>query len=364
MSTTATTATTTKKTADIGLNQSVVEGKFRYVSAGHTPEASPDKFHLPALSEFGDERVLPLHSVRPIPSVQDLPKASDHVQLDTHGFTAVHRPTVLHAPPFSPQSFKDPELLKKHLIPDTAEMLKQMTGCKTVTTEALLLRAALWTSTDSLAAHGGSGDDSDSGGLETGFPQFIGFNPLAGGASPASKIHLDYSPEGARTHVRRFHPDTSRSAADIIAAEDSLQAAGKSLKEHYKDSDGPRWALYSIWRPLKPVKRDPLAVVDYKTVKEEDYIPVGVNYPCLGRPGTNDTHSANCFLAKHSEGHKWYWIDNQSPEEVLVLRFFDSDVEPSHGTAAGGVLHSSVEMAGTDDVEARESLEIRCMCIW
>ncbi|KAI0116560.1 hypothetical protein F4776DRAFT_656243 [Hypoxylon sp. NC0597] len=336
-------------------------GKLRYVAAGHVPQASPHNLHLPALSEFGDERFLPLYSVRPIPTVSELPSCINHAQLDTHGFTAVHHATTLHGSPYSSESFKDPQLLKQYLIPETAEMMKQITGCKTVITEFLLLRTAIWTPTDSLATHGE--DAAEASELETGFPQFIGFNPKHGGASPASKIHLDFSPNGSRTHIRKFHPDMAKVASDIIRHEDSLLAAGKNLKESYKGSGGPRWALYSIWRPLKTVKRDPLAVIGNGSFTEEDCVPVKVQFPNMGT-GTNETHLCESLLATYSEDHKWYWIDKQTPQEVLVLRFFDSDAEGDGRVAAGGTFHSSVELPGMENEAPRESLEIRCLCIW
>lgn len=339
-----------------------VQAKLRYVAEGHAPEASPHNFHLPDIAEFGDTRSMPLHSVRPVPTIDELSTNSGHVTLETHGFTAIRHPTALHAPPYGPHSFKDPEMLKRHVIPDTEAALKKMTGCKTVITEALLLRCALWSATDSLAAHGSA--DGKTSELETGFPQFIGFNPISGGGSPASKIHLDYSPDGARMHIRNFHPKTTEAAADIIRVEDSLVAEGKDLRESYKQSSGPRWALYSTWRPLKTVRRDPLAVLDPTTFKEEDYVPVGVPTPSLGREGVHETHSAECYLARHNKQHKWCWIDNQKPEECLVLRFFDSDEERAGSIDAGGVLHSSAELADNGDIEPRESLEIRSLCIW
>ncbi|KAI1417351.1 hypothetical protein F5Y13DRAFT_177208 [Hypoxylon sp. FL1857] len=336
-------------------------GKLRYVAGGHVPQASPHNLHLPDLSEFGDERFLPLYSVRPIPTVSELPKSINSAQLDTHGFTAVHHTTALHESPYSSGSFKDPELLKQYLIPDTAEMIKQITGCKTVVTEFLLLRTSVWTPTDSLATHGE--DAMEASELETGFPQFVGFNPKHGGASPASKIHLDFSPNGARTHIRRFHPDFAKAAADIICHEDSLLAAGKDLKESYKSSGGPRWALYSIWRPLKTVKRDPLAVIDNRSFTEEDCIPVNVQFPSLGT-GSNETYVSESLLARYSDKHRWYWIDKQTPQDVLVLRFFDSDAEADGRVSAGGTFHSSVELPGMENEAPRESLEIRCLCIW
>lgn len=96
---------------------------------------------------------------------------------------------------------------------------------------------------------------------------------------------------------------------------------------------------------------------------EEDSVLVGVVTHSLVDPGVNDTQSAECFLARSSPQHKWYWIDNHMPEEALILRFFDSDKKNANH-AAGGVLHSGVELPGIDQEEPRESLEIRCLCIW
>ncbi|KAM0269669.1 hypothetical protein ACHAQH_009668, partial [Verticillium albo-atrum] len=293
-------------------------------------------------------RSLPLHSVRPVPTLDELSTSSGHVTLETHGFTAIQHTTALHAPQYGPHSFKNPKLLEQHVIPDNEFALKQMTGCKTVVTEALLLRCALWSATDSLAAHGRA--DGKTFELD-GFPQYIGFNPIFGGGSPASKIHLDYSPDGARTHIRNFHPKTTEAAAEIIRVEDSLLAAGQDLRDSYKHSDGPRWALYSTWRPLKTVQRDPLAVLDYTTFREKDYVPVGVPTPSLGREGVHETHSAECYLARYAQQHRWYWIDTQKPEECLVLRLFDSDQERADSIAAGGVLHSSAELVDNGNKE-------------
>lgn len=181
------------------------------------------------MSEFGDERLQPLIDMRPVPTTLELPDAPEGTaKLASHGFAAVRHPTTLNSAPYSKDSWKDPRLLKQFYIPETEEMVKQITGAKTVITESLLLRSAVWSETDALAAHAGHGDKADVGSpaeagsqtptkddeqateaaaaLELGFPQFIGFSPTAGGASPAPKVHLDYAPNGARTHIRHFHP--------------------------------------------------------------------------------------------------------------------------------------------------------------
>ena len=236
-------------------------GKLRYVPAGQVPKASPHNFHLPELSEFGDVRYMPLHDMRPLPTVANLASASDHAQLATHGFTAVCHPVTMHSPPHTLASWKDPSSLKATYIPETETMLKALTGCSTVITETLLLRSQLWTESDALATHAGHGDqplqksaeqmaqEKELSDLETGFPQFIGFHPVHGGASPAPKIHLDYAPGGARTHIRKYHPELTEAAKEIIEAEDKLEADGKAIQDHYNESDGPRWALFCRCSP-------------------------------------------------------------------------------------------------------------------
>lgn len=69
-------------------------------------------------------------------------------------------------------------------------MIKLLTGCKTVITEALLLRSALWSPTYALASHGNATADYSE--LDTGFPQFIGLNAITGGGSPGKTTLRKY----------------------------------------------------------------------------------------------------------------------------------------------------------------------------
>ncbi|KAK5061187.1 hypothetical protein LTR84_007729 [Exophiala bonariae] len=374
MSTTTTTLTQDVSTSPGSADQ--YYGKLRFIPPGQTPKASPHNFHLPAMSEFGDVRLQSLIDMRPVPTTSELPNAPEGTaRLPSHGFAAVRHPTTLNSAPYTKDSWKSPALLKQFYIPETEEMVKQITGAKNVITESLLLRSEIWSETDALAAHAGHGDKaeatkeeeeqtSEATALELGFPQFIGFSPTTGGASPAPKVHLDYAPNGARTHIRRFHPMMASAASAVIRAEEDLLSRGKSLRDDYATSGlGPRWALFSIWRPLKAVTRDPLALGDARTFLESDYVPVIVKTPDLGIPGEKSTHDTESYLAHWSAGQKWYFISRQEPEEVLVIGLFDSDRD-AETVAAGGTLHSSVDLPGTEAEEPRESLELRCLAIW
>ena len=180
------------------------------------------------------------------------------------------------------------------------------------------MRTALHTEVDTLASSeddtGGSGKDAKA---LTDYPKMIG-TKAGGGASPAPKVHLDFAPDGARKHLRKYHQETARRAASIIEAENNILASGISafeLKQHY---DGPRWAMFSVWRPLKPVKRDPLALSEVSVFPTEDYVPFNVLFPTGEGLEDEDskTHTEAGYLAYGSDKHRWHWISNQQADEV------------------------------------------------
>lgn len=49
---------------------------------------------------------------------------------------------------------------------------------------------------------------------------------------------------------------------------------------------------------------------------------------------------------------------------MLIIQLFDSEAERNGLGVAGGVMHSSVHIEGTEMEEARESVEVRCTVIW
>jgi len=132
---------------------------------------------------------------------------------------------------------------------------------------------------------------------------------------------------------------------------------------------------------LKIVRRDPLALSSTATFPKEDYVEFRVRFP-TGVPsgskgngeeenvGERGSHWEDVFLAHGSnlEGngkeHEWCWIKDQTPDEVLIIQLFDSEAERVGRGVAGGVMHSSIHLEGTEGEEARESVEVRCLVIW
>ncbi len=299
-------------------NTSPAHGTFRYVTRGVIPAESPYLYHLPPLSDFGDVRSCELHDIRSSLEYGD----DSPYKLNKHGFTARRWPSALLSEPYTHSSWNDEKLLKSVYIPEIEGLVLQVTNGKTVFTNQVVMRTATYTEVDKLASSE-VGNVKVEAEMLANYPKMIG-TKSGGGASPAPKAHNDFAPEGARTYLRKFHPETKKRAAQIIEAEDKLLASGvvtSELKTHY---DGPRWAMFSIWRPLKPVKRDPLALSDVSVFPAEDYVAFNILVP--SGEGLEDdetkTHKEAAYLAYGSDQHEWHWISNQQPDEVLVLNFF------------------------------------------
>ncbi len=388
------------------------EGKFRYVTKGTTPSVNPNLYHLPPLSSFNDILTLPVNDIRPSLALED----SSPYTLPYHGFTARHHPSRLHSTPYDRSSWSNEELIKTVYMPEVDNLVKKVTGCKSTVVESTVLRNNVHTEVDALSKEpsGAEFNHDDAGPC----PRMIGFSS-AGGASPAPKVHLDFSPRGARTHIRKYHRSIALAAEPVIQAENRLLKSGVNwdeLKHHYRgtgngDDGVPRFALFSIWRPLKTVHRDPLGLSSCASFPTSDYVAIDVVEPSgqhipphlsqiidpthpLHQDSTESheqkivdeeasTHLSNSYLAyapsdKEREGHGWHFISKQEPTEVLIIQLFDNEMEATMGSqrgkedgavspevSASGVMHSSFQLEGEDEAgEARESLEVRVVAFW
>ena len=163
----------------------------------------------------------------------------------------------------------------------------------------------------------------------------VSFGPVirtnAGGThghnQPAFGAHVDY---GARTVA-----DYTR---DLLPEE---EAEARLAKRHM---------LINVWRPIELVESAPLALCDARTVRREDLFDSEV----VGGLGGVARSLWGFNLACRPE-HRWYWVPDMLPWEVLAFKLFDSDPDAVQFTA-----HSAFEVPGTPhDAAPRQSIEMR-----
>ncbi|CZT16672.1 uncharacterized protein RCC_02507 [Ramularia collo-cygni] len=168
---------------------------------------------------------------------------------------------------------------------------------------------------------------------------------------PSRQVHIDISLNGLLETFRSCRKDITKKAQHIIDAVD-------------KGEPVPRYAAFSIWRPLKPVKRDPVVVCDTRTNDPKEIVPV--EFRALSEFEDSSTYTMEALMGlppKHPERQKWYYISEQNPDEVLIIKFADSAAGEDTGVAPGA-LHTSAILEGTEDEEVRESAEARVFVFW
>ena len=158
--------------------------------------------------------------------------------------------------------------------------------------------------------------------------------------NPAMFIHVDQSYIGAEMILR-----------DNMAPEETAK-----LRE-------TRWGIINVWRPIeRKVTREPLAVCDARSVRESDLRPVMGFLPAKGQNGLgNVSHGETVELwnVAYSPCHKWYYASEMTPDEVLMIKCFDSKLD---GRARRSP-HSAFQ-SDNDHGPARQSIEVRCLVFW
>jgi GA4 desaturase len=145
---------------------------------------------------------------------------------------------------------------------------------------------------------------------------------------------------------------------------DITAAAQEALDAEDNGTEPKRYAAYSVWRPLKAVKRDPLAVADWRTVDPSTL--QAIEY----RATSNVLESGEYMLEQRTQTpdakstrQKWFCKPNQQTDDVLILKFADTATEKDPKIAASCV-HCSPVLHGAQDEEPRMSVEARVIAFW
>ncbi|SMY29942.1 unnamed protein product [Zymoseptoria tritici ST99CH_1A5] len=242
------------------------------------------------------ERPVDAHKV----TIHDVTGDEDKYTLDSHGFQLV--PSVS-----GEKDFLDDDVIKETYYKEIDQLLKDVTGA----TRTFIFDHTIRRPTPATASDPAQEDQT---------------SPKLNLRGPVRRVHIDQSYSAALSRVPHHLP----SEADHLLR--------------------GRVQIINVWRPIRTVLRDPLAVAQSQSVAEEDLVPIGLIY---------DTRKGETLSVKHAEGQKWFYKHHQTPEEVVLIRCFDNRAED--GVRAKRVPHSAFEVEGTEAEEERESIEVRCL---
>jgi hypothetical protein len=176
--------------------------------------------------------------------------------------------------------------------------------------------------------------------------------PMGGQIRSSGKTSATVQPPAGEAHVDFTTKTAQRVAAGIYAA-------------HHPEGPGyDRFICFSLWRALSPPPQDwPLALCEGPSVREEegthntkvdvDVIPTG---DALFAPieGEEDMMAATIF--RHSPGHRWWYFPDMTADEVIFIKFHDSD-----HSRAWRAPHTAFHDSSRTDAVERQSMEYRAI---
>nr|RBQ88735.1 hypothetical protein FVER53263_06553 [Fusarium verticillioides] len=112
-----------------------------------------------------------------------------------------------------------------------------------------------------------------------------------------------------------------------------------------------RFRIINVWKPLKPVRQYPLTLCDYRTCDEKDGHRSDLVYPHV---------VSENILFSYSPDQKWYYVSDQSDEEVWLIKTMDS-LARSEDIAMYTPHTSFFDEDPAVAEEIRESIELRVL---
>lgn len=158
--------------------------------------------------------------------------------------------------------------------------------------------------------------------------------------APAGSAHVDY------TH------ETGPEFFDKILGADAEKFRGSN------------YALINVWRPITgPLRDHPLAVCDARTVSPADLV-TSRSITRVNEEGLHTDHGELreyvTYSATWNPAHRWYYTADMMPNEVLLLKNYDSKMD-----VARFVPHSAfADPSMPADALPRASIEVRTLVIW
>jgi hypothetical protein len=183
---------------------------------------------------------------------------------------------------------------------------------------------------------------------------------------PVQQVHVDQTPGAAEARVRRHLPHDE--------AEQLVQG---------------RYQIINVWRPIENVASDmPLAVIDWRSTSPDDFIPIDLMYPARADSAMDDDDRGKEKLPEEemwfstegyevkgetmgvipSEKHKFYYMKDMTPDEVMLLKCFDSWGEGMPNGKKGLAVRTPhtafIDPATPESAPGRQSIEVRCLVFY
>ena len=168
------------------------------------------------------------------------------------------------------------------------------------------------------------------------------------------QVKADSGQDGVREPVDGAHNDYT------------LSSGPRRIKEILEDNGlstllSKRCALVNFWRPIRgPVEDFPLAICDAQTTTLADFIPTTIEH-YQESDLTSPSLVGEIYSFKHNPNHRWFYAPKMTPDEVILLKCFDSGTNGQASfTGHTGFLNPNLPKKFTP----RESIEARTLVVY
>ena len=284
----------------------VVEAQIRYL----LPGAFINRRFVAAGVEYNTGHYAPYPVL-----VRDGRPIADQFTLDTHGFTlASHQSGV--------KDFFNKAEVNEIYPGEVVEAVKALTGATAVAPGGWMVRT--------------SGEIPKR--------KVVGYEHRGGVAPPAGEAHIDTEPGRADAYAK--------------AAYERTFPNGKGYS---------RFIYSSFWRTFsEPPQDTPLALCDARSVRADEGTPNTlhiVDEIPSPQEALSDKWDDNAPIAaaifRFNPAHRWWYFSNMTRDEVLLVKFHDSDK-----TCAWRTPHTAFRDSSFPDARPRSSIEMRTVAFF
>jgi hypothetical protein len=235
-------------------------------------------------------------------TIRDVRSAAMRLTLDQNGFEFHQSPTAF-------RNFYDETAVRARYYPEVEGEMRRLTGAMAVIVFDHNVRSA------ARAARGEPGV-----------------------RVPVDQIHNDYTEESGPRRKQEI-----------------LNAAGREDLMHR------RVAFVNLWRPIVgPIQDNALALCDAQSVAPQDLVTTDIHH--FGEDNLEvPRHRGQIYSVRHNAQHRWFYVSNMRPDDVLLLKCYDSCADGR----ARFMPHTGFQLPNCPpQFVPRESIEARTLVVF
>jgi hypothetical protein len=152
--------------------------------------------------------------------------------------------------------------------------------------------------------------------------------------------------------------DAVREPVRFVHNDQTFVSGPRRVRDHLPADEAAarlrgRFAIVNLWRPIgSTVETWPLAVLDGRTLDTEDLVASDLIY----RDKVGET-----YAVIHRARHRWFYFPRLSPDELVLLKIYDSRAE---GTVRLSAHTAFEDPTSRPDAPARRSIELRTLVFY